>query len=1101
MLKPDVQTGEPSLFGGANYNLALPVLEHTPSLIDTPISEDYSQERFIDALDRSPIAQTVKERVHEILSKQPPSTKYDSHLIKHLTSDSLVERAIAIGHIKKGAPEIVYASRERQELFELERNKIAMRSMEHAQAGRAFNDFRAQLAICVSSLQGGPQYPMPPGARVLNIVASIFGLVLFDTFHQHIEKPYVFIPAAESNEPTDFSHGVALLKEILPSVSLLERSVRELYEIANSEEIKDIDPRVVTSLSQAMLSDLEKIKNNFDLSESSDKFRPSSVEFNAFAANETVQWTQEAVTDKSMRSELLGYVESVCTYYGDLLNVRAQRLAAGDLLDPRATALLNESNTAKDTFYSIKDKVREVNRSEVPDHPAECTLEDLEILKWQILEAAPKSALAREIALDRIQLASGEIELDEVNLSQIIASLPGEVLPMPGKETLKIRIPEDKTIFVIGNERRLKGALSNIINNAFHYGDTLTISLSYDQKKKQAVIELADNGKGVAQELLDAGALPNRPRIFDLGVTKREHDSADKKKGTGVGTTESYYLLEMHDGTLDVKSRRAPLKNHGTKFTARLRATAEPMSNQGKTLSQFEELFDQKVGEISGDIFEEVIDELPENITASLSDIKINLRSEGDPFNQDFIAFSRQNNGNKVHSNEIFISEDLLRMKDHVALKLILRDFLLPFEVEASNQAIVKENDPLVRHGALMLRMMERFRGLMSISQIGLIEALQNADLHSSTGRRLAADLKASLEEDLPARAIRALNWAATNQLRPLVLRDPISLNRDIIELSGRAGPIAPVAGAASMSRKDISIRFEELCRVFDIHPGTALYRLVQESVIEDKEVPLKPYHRMRYPTDARSMLVYLTEHGLLTSVLRKLKPEDITRWRDLSEEVLPLAARVLLPGSDEIFEGLLQRSGNDKWARNLATSLAQLPLLGAKNLDRMQEVGEFLKSQNVQPLTSEEVSQQEAAAVSDWVAMLDKTAALISDSGLDEVIYSLEDSKQSQALLHQVSTVNQFRHIRSTLEAREVFPFVTSILEYFAENRSAVPQTLVNAQSAFKMKTLIERAESLKQYFSAQQLLDASPAHDPIVKKEISKILELVSLIANSVN
>ena len=1082
--------------GSANYHLALPIVASVDNRFQQLQVSEKNYAEFLKSLECSDAAETVKTRAKELLSLNPPDRVYDPKLIEQLCSSSVIERAVALGHIKAGAPEIVYASAERQELFELERVRIALRSMEHAQAGRAFNDFRAQLSICVSSLQAAPQYPMPPAARALNVVAAIFGVVLFDAFHQHIERPYVFLPTSEFPEPREFDSGIELFKKLLPSVSILERATRALFDISNNEQLTDLNMEIAAELAQGMLQDLAMIKQSFDLSESSDKFRPSTLEFVAFAAAETVQWLQESVTDKQKRAELIGYVQKVTRAYYEILDLRESRLKQADQSNPEVLNTLRDTVTAKESYHTIDALAFAANQSEIPITPVAWTHEDIELLKWQVLEAAPKSALAREIALDRIQFACGEIELDEVNLSDVIHSLAAQVLPMPGKETLIVQAPTDKQIFVLGNERRLRGALSNIINNAFHYGDTLTITLSHDDKSGQATIELRDNGKGVSEDLLEPGALANRPKIFDLGVTKRELDSADKKKGTGVGTTESFYVFEMHDGTLEVQSERAPSENHGTTFTARIKAYSREISQTDLILEEFEEFIEHELSEVSSELFAEAVAELPTAELAKISNFKFTLRHDGDALNQDFVAFSRQARGTSNANGEIYIPNELLKIEDHGVLKLLLRDFLLPFEIDAQNSVIACEPDPLVRHAALLLRSMDRFRGFSTTTQLGLLEALKLAPIDRSTGRKLAVELEASLTDDLTNRAMRALSWAAAKQLRPLVLRDPISLSRDTIELFELAGPVEVAGAAAAESKTAIEQRFKELCRVFDIQSGTALFRLIRESVLEDKEVPLKPYHRMRYPTDARSMLVYLTEHGLITSVLKKLDVSEIERWRVLSDEVLPLAARVLLPGSDELYESLLDRGGSERWARNLSSSLAQLPLLGTRTLNRMQEVGEFLKSRAIVPLSSEEVSEQEALAVADWVALLDRTAALITASGIDELIYSLDDSENSSRMLNQLSTVAQYRHIRSTLEAREVFPFIRAILEFAADDNDGFLEAKIDGKSVFDYKSFSQHAVELRQYFGQQLKLQASPAHDAVVQQEYSRICDLVDTV-----
>ena len=68
-------------------------------------------------------------------------------------------------------------------------------------------------------------------------------------------------------------------------------------------------------------------------------------------------------------------------------------------------------------------------------------------------------------------------------------------------------------------------------------------------KDKMALLEIADNGKGMSEE--------EKKRIFEPYYTTKESG-----KGTGLGMTISYGILKKHNAKIEIESEE--LK--GTKF-------------------------------------------------------------------------------------------------------------------------------------------------------------------------------------------------------------------------------------------------------------------------------------------------------------------------------------------------------------------------------------------------------------------------------------------------------------------------------------------------------------------------------------------------------
>ncbi len=99
--------------------------------------------------------------------------------------------------------------------------------------------------------------------------------------------------------------------------------------------------------------------------------------------------------------------------------------------------------------------------------------------------------------------------------------------------------------------------VSLLVNAAQAIEDQGVITVTIRQEKGWAVIEIADNGRGILPENLE--------RIFEVFYTTREYG-----KGAGLGLSICHHIIQKHQGTISVESDIG----EGTCFTIKL-----PMSD------------------------------------------------------------------------------------------------------------------------------------------------------------------------------------------------------------------------------------------------------------------------------------------------------------------------------------------------------------------------------------------------------------------------------------------------------------------------------------------------------------------------------------------
>lgn len=182
------------------------------------------------------------------------------------------------------------------------------------------------------------------------------------------------------------------------------------------------------------------------------------------------------------------------------------------------------------------------------------------------------SHLARLVddLLDVSRLVRGRIELrrEAVDLADVVERALEVARPIiqSHRHELIVELPGE-ALWVDADPMRMIQVLENLLTNAAKYTpEGGCIRLEAAIGAGEAVIRVADNGMGIPEDLL--------PHVFDL-FTQNERSLDRSQGGLGIGLTIVKKLVEMHGGTIAVRSGR-----EGSEFTVALplsQARPEPV--------------------------------------------------------------------------------------------------------------------------------------------------------------------------------------------------------------------------------------------------------------------------------------------------------------------------------------------------------------------------------------------------------------------------------------------------------------------------------------------------------------------------------------------
>jgi len=125
--------------------------------------------------------------------------------------------------------------------------------------------------------------------------------------------------------------------------------------------------------------------------------------------------------------------------------------------------------------------------------------------------------------------------------------------------------PCNRALFA--NEAALERLFLSVLDNAIKYTPAGGhVSLRLHLEDAQAIVEVADNGIGIAEKDL--------PHVFER-FYRADQVRSRETRGSGLGLSIAQWIAESHNGSIELQSR----PGQGTKVSIRLPLTNEPIRN------------------------------------------------------------------------------------------------------------------------------------------------------------------------------------------------------------------------------------------------------------------------------------------------------------------------------------------------------------------------------------------------------------------------------------------------------------------------------------------------------------------------------------------
>ena len=191
---------------------------------------------------------------------------------------------------------------------------------------------------------------------------------------------------------------------------------------------------------------------------------------------------------------------------------------------------------------------------------------DDERVRDKFLAKAAKSldgldALVKDlVALSQLETGEVKMHFEPVDIYQITLEVFEQLEnnALARQASLKIKSDQPGGILVKADPQRITQVLTNLIENAIKYGNNGgKVVVSFEEEKKQYIIQVRDNGPGIPPEHLN--------RIFER-FYRVDKSRSKERGGTGLGLAIVKHILNAHKSKITVMSK----PDKGTVFSFKL---------------------------------------------------------------------------------------------------------------------------------------------------------------------------------------------------------------------------------------------------------------------------------------------------------------------------------------------------------------------------------------------------------------------------------------------------------------------------------------------------------------------------------------------------
>lgn len=243
-----------------------------------------------------------------------------------------------------------------------------------------------------------------------------------------------------------------------------------------------------------------------------------------------------------------------------LLSSAAGYFLAGKTLEPIEKAMNKQKRFIADAGHELKTPLTALQTSiEVALRDKKLSLKDAKkVLQESLYDVDGLNKLANNLIRLTWYQAGNNFTREEVSMKHLVKNVKKKIDPIAKKRGVKVKY-EINGINIKANKASLEKLITILMDNAAKYTKKGgSINLSVRKSRKYLIIKVVDTGVGIAKKDIK--------HIFERFYRVDSSRSKLKADGYGLGLAMAKQIVELHKGTIKVKSK----VGRGSTFTVKL---------------------------------------------------------------------------------------------------------------------------------------------------------------------------------------------------------------------------------------------------------------------------------------------------------------------------------------------------------------------------------------------------------------------------------------------------------------------------------------------------------------------------------------------------
>jgi signal transduction histidine kinase len=243
-----------------------------------------------------------------------------------------------------------------------------------------------------------------------------------------------------------------------------------------------------------------------------------------------------------------------------LLSFAAGYYLAGKTLTPIEKAMNKQKRFIADAGHELKTPLTALQTSmEVAMRDKKLNLKEAKkVLRDGLDDIDGLNKLANDLIRMSLYQAGNSLTREKINTKNIIADVRKKINPIAKKYGVKVKY-EVNGLSINANRESLEKLLTILMDNAVKYTPQKgKVTLTIKKRNRNLIIKVEDSGVGIAKKDIK--------RIFERFYRVDSSRSKEKVEGYGLGLSMAKQIVELHQGTIEVKSKLGK----GSVFTVKL---------------------------------------------------------------------------------------------------------------------------------------------------------------------------------------------------------------------------------------------------------------------------------------------------------------------------------------------------------------------------------------------------------------------------------------------------------------------------------------------------------------------------------------------------